>query len=262
VVTGAALGIGSGIARALAYHGARLVLVDVDEQALETTARRIVEESGTPPTTVVADVTDRESVDRVALAAADLGGATVLVNNVGDYRPSGMFISDDPSNWQRMYALNFEHVLRMTRALLPHMAEVGYGGILNVSSVEGFRGIPRNAVYGAFKAAVIAFTASLASEVGQFGIRVNCIAPDLTDTPQTPMWQMTETRYADHVGKWVPVGRFGSPRDHGDAAVFLLSEQSAFVTGECLRVDGGTLAAAGWFRRDAERFTNMPRPLR
>lgn len=262
MVTGAAAGIGSGIARALAYHGARLVLVDVDEHELEVTAGQIVEAGGHKPESVVADVTENGSLVRIVRASSDLGGATLLVNNVGDYRPSGMFLNDDPANWERMYALNFGHVLGVTHALLPHMVEVGRGAILNVSSVEGFRGIPRNAVYGALKAAVIAFTASLAAEVGQFGIRVNCIAPDLTDTPQTPMWQMTETRYADHVAKWVPVGRFGSPRDHGDAAVFLLSDQSAFVTGECLRVDGGTLAAAGWFRRDTERFTNMPRPLR
>jgi NAD(P)-dependent dehydrogenase (short-subunit alcohol dehydrogenase family) len=75
------------------------------------------------------------------------------------------------------------------------------------------------------------------------------------------MWASTDERYADHVGKWVPAGRFGHPRDHGDAAVFLVSEQSAFITGETLRVDGGTLAAPGWYRRDRARFTNLPRPL-
>jgi NAD(P)-dependent dehydrogenase (short-subunit alcohol dehydrogenase family) len=111
------------------------------------------------------------------------------------------------------------------------------------------------------KAAVVSFTASLAAEVGQYGVRVNCLAPDLTDTPQTPLWATTEERYADHVGKWVPVGRFGLPGDHGDAAVFLVSDQSLFITGETLRVDGGTLAAPGWYRRDRARFTNLPRPL-
>ena len=123
------------------------------------------------------------------------------------------------------------------------------------------RGIPGNAVYGAMKAAVISFTASLACEVGQYGVRVNAIAPDFTDTPQTPMWSSTDERYADHVGRWVPAGRFGHPRDHGDAAVFLLSDQASWITGETLRVDGGTLAAPGWFRRDGGRFTNLPRPL-
>jgi 2-hydroxycyclohexanecarboxyl-CoA dehydrogenase len=185
----------------------------------------------------------------------------VLVNNVGDYRPAGPFLRGERANWSRMYDLNLGHVLEMTHALLPAMVARRSGSVVNVSSVEGLRGIPGNAVYGAMKAAVIAFTASLAAEVGQHGVRVNCIAPDLTDTPQTPMWASTGARYADHVGRWIPAGRFGHPADCGDAAVFLAGPQSSFVTGECLRVDGGTLAAPGWFRRDETRFTNLPRPL-
>lgn len=256
VVTGGARGIGGGIARALGYHGARLLIVDLDEPAARGAASAIGNAD-----VLVADVTATGSAALIANRAADLGGTDILVNNVGDFRPAGMFVNSTPEQWQRMYALNLGHVLAVTHAVLPAMIQRGAGAILNVSSVEGMRGIPGNAVYGALKAAVIAFTASLAVEVGQYGIRVNAIAPDLTDTPQTPMWASTDERYADHVGKWVPAGRFGQPIDHGDAAVFLVSDQSAFVTGETLRVDGGTLAAPGWYRRDAARFTNLPRPL-
>jgi NAD(P)-dependent dehydrogenase (short-subunit alcohol dehydrogenase family) len=202
------------------------------------------------------------AVDAVLSAATELGGADILVNNVGDYRPAGTFLSSDEAGWEHMYGLNLRHIFRMTRALLPAMVERRHGAILNVSSVEGMRVIPGYGVYGAMKAAASAFTGSLAAEVGQYGIRVNCLAPDLTDTPQTPMWASTDERFADHVGKWVPVGRFGHPRDHGDAAVFLVSDQSQFITGVTLRVDGGTLAAAGWFRRDEQNFTNRPRPLK
>jgi NAD(P)-dependent dehydrogenase (short-subunit alcohol dehydrogenase family) len=261
VVTGAALGIGAGIARALAHHGAAVVLVDADGPAAEAAAADIRALGGTDPRVVVGDVTDAGAPALVRAAAAGLGGADILVNNVGDHRPAGPFLDSDPAGWDRMYALNLRHVLAMTHALLPEMVRRRRGAILNVSSVEGMRGIPGNAVYGAMKAAVIAFTASLAAEVGTHGVRVNAIAPDLTDTPQTPMWASTDSRYADHVGKWVPVGRFGHPADHGDAAVFLVSDQSAFITGETLRVDGGTLAAPGWYRRDGSRFTNLPRPL-
>jgi NAD(P)-dependent dehydrogenase (short-subunit alcohol dehydrogenase family) len=256
VVTGGAFGIGAGIARALAYHGARVLIVDVDE-AVRTTARAL----GPQTEVLIADVTAPATAELVADAAARLGGADILVNNVGDFRPAGPFAGSTPEQWRRMYDLNFGHVLAVTHALLPTMIERGRGAILNVSSVEGMRGIPGNAVYGAMKAAVVSFTASLAAEVGQYGVRVNAIAPDFTDTPQTPMWASTDERYADHVGKWVPAGRFGHPTDHGDAAVFLVSDQSAFITGETLRVDGGTLAAPGWFRRDEARFTNLPRPL-
>lgn len=261
VVTGAAAGIGAGIARALAFHGARLLLVDCDEPAARATAARIAALGAPDPLVIAADVTDDSAATLVLAAAAARGGADILVNNVGDYRPAGPFVGGTPDVWERMYALNLRHVLCFTHALLPGMVERRAGAILNVSSVEGMRGIPGNAVYGAMKAAVIAFTASLAAEVGQYGIRVNAIAPDLTDTPQTPMWASTDERYADHISKWVPIGRFGHPADHGDAAVFLVSDQSAFITGETLRVDGGTLAAPGWYRRDTARFTNLPRPL-
>jgi len=261
VVTGAARGIGAGVARALAYHGASVVMVDVDAAGMERGAAAIAGDGAPEPTLLVGDIRDGATVGALAEKADERGGCDVLVNNVGDYRPAGPFVTSEPADWQEMYAVNLEHVFRVTRALLPSMISRRGGAIVNVSSVEGMRGIPGNAVYGAMKAAVVAFTASLAHEVGQFGVRVNAIAPDLTDTSQTPMWASTPARYADHVGRWVPVGRFGHPRDQADAVVFLASAQSAFITGETLRVDGGTLAAAGWFRRDAARFTNMPRPL-
>lgn len=262
VVTGAALGIGAGIAKALAWQGARVVLVDNDRAAVDATAAAMSQYAAVPPDVTVVDVTEPGAPALIAAAADRAGGADLLVNNVGDFRPAGPFLSSDPDGWDRFYSLNFRHILAVTHALLPGMVSRQKGAILNVSSVEGMRGIPGNAVYGAMKAAVIAFTASLASEVGQYGIRVNALAPDFTDTPQTPMWASTDERYADHVGKWVPVGRFGHPRDHGDAAVFLLSDQAAWITGETLRVDGGTLASPGWFRRDEAHFTNLPRPLR
>ncbi|EST36528.1 SDR family NAD(P)-dependent oxidoreductase [Streptomyces roseochromogenus] len=259
VVTGGGAGIGAGIVRALAWHGAQVVLADIDAEAARRTAGQAAEESGVEPVVVVGDIRDPARIAELTEAA---GPADFLVNNVGDHRPAGPFLTSAEADWQQTYELNLLHVLRVTRAFLPKMAERGSGGIVNLTSVEGMRGIPGNAVYGAFKAAVINFTASLAAEVGQYGIRVNAVAPDLTDTPQTPMWAGTPAKYADQVGRWVPAGRYGHPADHGDAVVFLLSEQSRFVTGTTLRVDGGTLAAPGWFRRDERRFTNMPRPLR
>jgi NAD(P)-dependent dehydrogenase (short-subunit alcohol dehydrogenase family) len=262
VVTGAAQGIGAGIARALAYHGARVVIVDIDENAAAATNDRIVADGSISAEFLRADVTQPGSAALIAHTSMSLGGADVLVNNVGDFRPSGPFLDDSPAAWEQVHALNFGHVIAVSHAILPSMAERGHGAIVNVSSVEGLRGCPGNAVYGAYKAAVIAFTASLAVEVGQYGVRVNCIAPDFTDTAQTPMWASTDVRYADHVGKWVPVGRFGHVVDHGDAVVFLAGPQAEFVTGSCLRLDGGTLAAPGWFSRDGQRFTNLPRPLK
>jgi NAD(P)-dependent dehydrogenase (short-subunit alcohol dehydrogenase family) len=261
IVTGAAVGIGAGIAHALARNGALVVAVDVDAEQLDKTVGTIAQRGGPNPEPVVADVTNAGTPGIVRDIADSLGGADILVNNVGDFRPDGVFAATGRVHWQRMYDINFGHVLAMTHAVLEGMIQRGRGSIVNVSSVEGLRGIPRNAVYGAMKAAVISFTASLAAEVGQYGVRVNCLAPDLTDTPQTPLSSVLGDRWADHVGKWIPVGRFGVPDDHGNAAVFLVSDQAGFITGTTLRVDGGTMAAPGWLRRGADKFTNLPRPL-
>ncbi|NYD57157.1 NAD(P)-dependent dehydrogenase (short-subunit alcohol dehydrogenase family) [Nocardioides marinisabuli] len=261
LVTGAAAGIGAGVAEALARKGARLLLVDIDADALEAEVEAI-RAGGHEATGVVADVRERSSIDALTAAAAAQGmdtGLDILVNNVGDHQPWGPFAESSEEDWNAIYAVNFEHVLRVTRTFLPGMIERRSGSIINVSSVEGFRGVPHCAVYAAHKAAVLNFTAGLSTEVGQFGVRVNAIAPDVTDTPQFPLHDLIAPKYHDQIGNWVPMGRFGTPRDHGDLVAFLASDAAQWITGESIRVDGGTLASSGWFRRDERRFTNVPR---
>jgi NAD(P)-dependent dehydrogenase (short-subunit alcohol dehydrogenase family) len=125
--------------------------------------------------------------------------------------------------------------------------------------VEAFRGIPGNAVYSAYNAGVSAFTKSLAVELGPSGIRVNAIAPDLADTPQTPAELMLAGRDPALLRSWLPAGRFGRPADFAGVVAFLASEDAAFVTGHTIPVDGGTLAASGWYGRAGGRgWTNMP----
>lgn len=262
VVTGAAVGIGAGIAKALAVHGAQVLVNDVDEAGARATADALTADGGAAGAVHIGDVREAEAVAGMVDAARELGGGRVdvLVNNVGEFRPNGLFIESTEDDWQHLYALNLLHIFRVTRAFLPVMVERGGGSIINVSSVEGFRGIPNNAVYSAFKAGAINFTRSLAAEVGVHGIRVNGIAPDLTDTPQLPLSKVLPPEVGPMIPYWVPVGRFGRPDDHGDVAVFLASEQSRFVTGQTINVDGGTLAAPGWYRRpDGSGFTNMPK---
>jgi NAD(P)-dependent dehydrogenase (short-subunit alcohol dehydrogenase family) len=114
-------------------------------------------------------------------------------------------------------------------------------------------------VYSAFKAGVTGFTRSLAVEVGQYGIRVNAIAPDLMDTDQTPRAAMLRGRPESSVRTWVPLGRFGEPDDCARVVEFLASPAAGFVTGHTITVDGGTLAASGWYgRADGKGFTNLP----
>lgn len=259
LVTGAAVGIGAGVAEALARKGARILLVDNDSAALEAEVASI-RAAGYEATGVVADVRERSALELLAAAVTEAGGRLdVLVNNVGDHQPWGPFAESTEDDWNAIYAVNFEHVLRVTRQFLPAMIEQRAGSIINVSSVEGFRGVPHCAVYAAHKAAVLNFTAGLSTEVGQFGVRVNAIAPDVTDTPQFPLHRLIAPEFHDQIGNWVPMGRFGTPRDHGELVAFLASDAAQWITGESIRVDGGTLASAGWFRRDERRFTNVPR---
>lgn len=264
IVTGAGSGIGRGIARALAWHGCDIIAVDHDRAGVEATSATIRAEAHVEVHAVVADICDPEQVAELVDATRRLmpAGPSILVNNVGDWRPNGPFATTTDDEWTQLYRLNLEHVFRVTHRFLPGMIERGHGNIVNVSSVEGLRGIPNNAVYAACKAGVVNFTRSLATEVANAGVRVNGIAPDTTHTSQIPVYDWTDERYTNDIPKWMPLGRFGRPDDHGDVAVFLASELSRFVTGHTIPVDGGTMASPGWYRRNEQLFTNQPRGLR
>ena len=260
VVTGGAGGIGGATSRRLAAEGATVVVNDIDDARLDATVAGITADGGRA-VPVLGDIRLRTTVAELAdtAAAVDGGRVDALVNNVGDYRPNGRFLRTTEEDWAALHARNFEHVLRCTRALAPAMVERGSGSIVNVSTVEASRGIPANAVYSAYNAAVEAFTRSLAVELGGDGIRVNAIAPDLADTLQTPAETMLRGRDPGLLRSWVPLGRFGRPEDYADVVLFLASDLSRFVTGTVIPVDGGTLAASGWYRRaDGRGWTNLP----
>ena len=260
VVTGGAAGIGGGISRRLAANGATVLINDIDESRLDDTVTEICAGGGNA-IGLAGDIRLAQTVGALRAAALNVAGGRidVLVNNVGDYRPAGRFLSTTDDDWDALYAINLEHVLRCCRAIAPIMVAQGSGSIINVSTVEAFRGIPNNAVYSAFNAGVNAFTRSLAVELGRDGVRVNAIAPDLADTLQTPAALMLRGRDPEMIRHWMPLGRFGQPDDYGDVVVFLASDLSRMVTGHVVPVDGGTLAAGGWYlRRDAKGWTNLP----
>ena len=260
VVTGGGGGIGGGTSRLLAAAGATVVLNDIDAE-LAAVAVADIEAGGGSAIAVVGDIRDAEVVERLHATATEVaeGAVDVLVNNVGDYRPNGRFVETDDEQWEAQYEIQLRHVFRCTRAFLPGMQAVGRGAIVNVSTVEAFRGIPMNTAYSAFNAGISAFTRSLAVEVGRDGVRVNCIAPDMADTLQTPAEAMLRGRDPDLVGSWIPLGRWGQPSDYARAVLFLASDLSSFVTGSTLMVDGGTMAASGWYgRADGRGWTNLP----
>ena len=138
------------------------------------------------------------------------------------------------------------------------MVERRSGNIINVSTIETFRGIPGNAVYSAFKTAIVGFTRSFALEVAPHGVRVNGIAPETTDTSQVPVSRWIPDEHRDRLPYFLPLGRFGRPDDHAGAALYLASELSDWVTGVTLPVDGGAIAAAGFYRLEGDRWTNAP----
>lgn len=259
VVTGGAGGIGAAISTLFAQHGARVVVVDNDANRGARVCADIVEAGG-QATAMVLDVLQPDTATTVhAEVISTHRRIDVLVNNVGHYLPrSGDFARSTEADWQGLYDVNLLHVLRMTRAVLPSMIEQGGGAIVNVSSVEGLRGYPPDPVYGALKAAVIHFTKSLALQVGQHAVRVNGIAPDVTETLQVPYSRWVAPEHAHLWPTWVPAGRVGTPLDQAHAALFLASELSSFITGHTIPVDGGTAAAGGWFRSARRGWTNRP----
>ncbi len=211
---------------------------------------------------ITTDVRDAGQVESLAERAhAELGPVDILVNNVGHWVDRVDFAESSPELWDDLYQVNLLHVIRVTRVLLPTMIERGRGAIVNVSSVEGLRGYPGDPVYAAFKAGVVHFTASLAVQVGNSGVRVNGVAPDVTDSRQVPYERMVPPDQQHMWPVWVPVGRMGRPEDQARVIAFLASEEASFLTGVTIPTDGGTLAAGGWFRttdRDGG-WTNRPR---
>jgi len=259
LVTGSGGGIGRGVAETFAAHGAAVVVVDKREAAAKEVAAAIGQRGGRG-IAVGVDVTRAEGIAEMKRAAESaFGRVDVLVNNVGHFMPgAGPFLQTTEADWEGLYAINLKHILRATHALAPAMVERRAGCIINVSTIETLRGIPGNAVYSTFKTGITAFTRSFALEVAPYGVRVNAIAPETTDTDQVPVHRWIPPEYASKVPLMIPLGRFGTPDDHAGAALFLASDLSAWVTGVTLPVDGGAIAAAGFYRSADGAWTNAP----
>jgi len=260
-VTGGGAGIGAAICLLFAQHGAHVELADIDAHGAADTVAQITASGGSARAHET-DVTRPDAVADFATAVlADHPDVSVLVNNVGDYRPLVRFPDSTPESWQTMYAVNLQHIFAVTHAFLPAMVAQRRGSIVNVHSVEAMRGYPGDPVYGAMKAAAAAFTTDLAISAGRHGVRVNGIGPDLIQTPQVDYMTGYDDR-ADLWPSWAPVGRLGWPADTARVALFLASDLSSYVTGHNIPVDGGSLAGGRWFFSPREgRYVNRPRFL-
>jgi NAD(P)-dependent dehydrogenase (short-subunit alcohol dehydrogenase family) len=247
LVTGGGAGIGGAVVQALAGAGARVTFVEIDPDRATS-----IDRDGITP--IVGDATDP---DLVSDAVARLGDVDVLVNNVGHHLGSTPFLASDPDRWSALHEVNLGHALRWSHALVPGMVERGRGSVVNVSSVEGVRAFPKDPIYGAYKAALLHFTRSLAMEVAPSGVRVNAVAPDVTQTPQVDYASWVAPEDEHKWPTWVPLGRVGTPEETADVVLFLASDLARFVTGQVIATDGGTLTAGGWFR-GARGWVNRP----
>jgi NAD(P)-dependent dehydrogenase (short-subunit alcohol dehydrogenase family) len=244
LVTGGGSGIGRAIAQLFARHGAAVSIVDLNGAAAQAVAGEIVATAGRAGH-VQADVACAADCERAVRETIErFGPITVLVNNAGIIRRATILETTE-EEWNRVMAVNLNSVFLLSREVLPHMIGAGGGAIINVSSGWGLVGGARAASYCASKGAVVQLTRAMAIDHGPDRVRVTCICPGDTDTPMlaSEAQQLGEPALEflrDAARR--PIGRFGSPEDIAEAALYLASDAAAFVTGTVLVVDGGGLA--------------------
>jgi NAD(P)-dependent dehydrogenase (short-subunit alcohol dehydrogenase family) len=234
LVTGASRGIGAAVARALDQAGARVALSARSMRELEAVAAALQND----PVVLPADLSDANGPAELAAAALEaMGHVDVLVNNAAIAARLDT-VDTDAVLIDAMLAVNVRAPLLLIAALVPSMAALGRGSIINLSSVSAVVGTPRRAAYAASKGALDAATRSLAIELGSRGIRVNAVAPGVVDTA---LWERNKAipGVVEQIEAQTPLGRWAQPDDIADVVVFLASDASRFVTGETISADGG-----------------------
>jgi len=238
IITGAATGIGKAVAIACVAEGARIVIGDLAEEA----ARATVDDLGEAAQFVRCDVSDEASARKlIDQGASWLGGLDGLVNNAG-LQFAGPIESFEVSRWDALMAVNIRGVFLTTKFAVPHLREAGRGSIVNTASLAAKRGGPGIAAYAASKGAVMAFTTATALELAPHNIRANSVCPGFVDTPfNSPAIQFMGGLEAQNklVKAMVPLGRQATPDEMGPLYVYLLSDESGYVTAQALSIDGG-----------------------
>ena len=232
LVTGASGGLGQAIARALHAQGAEVALTGTRKEALEALAGELKDRAHVAP----CDLADSAATEAlVASVERTVGSVDILVNNAGVTRDA-LFIRMKNEDWDTVLAINLTAAFRLSRAALRSMLKRRFGRIINMTSVVGVQGNAGQGNYAAAKAGMIGMSKALAAEVATRGITVNCIAPGFIDSPMTKA--LDEKQRAAILAS-IPIGRLGSDKEIGAAAVYLASSEAAYVTGQTLHVNGG-----------------------
>ncbi|NRB04068.1 MAG: SDR family oxidoreductase [Rhodobacteraceae bacterium] len=235
IVTGGASGFGDGIARKFAAEGARVMVADINGSGADTVAAEI---GGIGCEVDVGNGTSVQAMANAALEA--FGHVDILVNNAGiTHLPQAMeYVSEE--DFDRVFNVNMKSVYLTARSLVPHFKERGTGAILNVASTAGVSPRPRLNWYNASKGWMITATKAMAVELAPEGIRVNAINPVAGETPllKSFMGEDTPEVRAKFLST-IPLGRFSTPEDMGNAACFLCSDEASMITGVAMEVDGG-----------------------
>jgi 2-hydroxycyclohexanecarboxyl-CoA dehydrogenase len=237
LVTGGAGGIGRHIAVRLAEVGARVAVLDVNEDG----AKRVAAEVG--GIAVCADLTDRDDIGEAFRRVGDeLGPVDILVNNAG-WDKVGPFVESDPDVWDVLIAINLWAPIQLTRLALPSMIDRRGGRLIYISSDAARVGSSGEAVYSACKGGIISFAKTIAREVARTGVTSNAVCPGPTDTPLMREAAGDNPKLIAALERAIPAGRLGTPDDVAPAVAFLATEEAGFITGQTLSVSGGLTMA-------------------
>jgi 3-oxoacyl-[acyl-carrier protein] reductase len=237
LITGGAQGIGKAIATRLAMEGATIAIADIMQDAAKETARELADKSGVKVSGFHMDVSNSASVeDTFAKVNAEMGTVGILINNAGITRDNILIRMKD-DEWQKVLNINLTGAFNCCRTAIKDMVKNRWGRIVNITSVVGMKGNVGQVNYASSKAGLIGMAITLAKEYASRGVTVNCIAPGYIRTP------MTDDLKPDVRDYWlskIPVRRFGEAVEIAGVAAFLCGPDAAYITGEVIRVDGGT----------------------
>jgi meso-butanediol dehydrogenase/(S,S)-butanediol dehydrogenase/diacetyl reductase len=237
IITGGGSGIGLACARLFAQEGARVAIFGRRQDRLDQAQKEI----GDKVLVIQGDITHKQDTERlVETAVKQLGKVDILINNAGIFGGAPVHETDDDL-WDQTFNINMRGVFQLTRKVLPHLVRQGSGGIIHISSILGMIAVPGTSPYNASKGALNQFSKSIAVEYGALGIRSNSICPGMIETEMTEELRSDKALMQEFL-KGYPLGRFGKPEEVAQACLFLASDESSFITGATLPIDGGYTA--------------------